>query len=104
MRQGGTSLLHDAKQREKMAAEFYVNVRREIEEYQERIDYLIKSGSESRAIMDRWVNKITALESKKRTYEEVLQRELAELDGEFDNLRLMSQELQLRVRNFKKCA
>jgi hypothetical protein len=97
-------VVDDAKQREKMASEFYANVRREIEQYQERISYLIKSGSESRAIMDRWVNKIAALEVKKQTYEEILKRELADLDDDFAYLKLQSQELQVRAKKLGQCA
>ena len=97
-------VVDDMKQRSKMADEFYANVRKEIEQYYDKIDMLIKSGSESRAIMDRWVNKISALEAKKRTYEEVLKRELYDLDDDFAQLKFLSQELQLRTRKLKRCA
>jgi len=97
-------VVDDECQREKMASEFYANVRKDIEQYQEKIEYLIKSGSDSQAIMDRWVNKVTALEAKKRIYEEILKRELFVLDDEFSQLKFLSQELQLRTRKMKRCA
>jgi hypothetical protein len=98
-------VVDDAKQREKMAGEFYANIRKEMEQYQEKIDYLIKSGSESRAIMDRWINKVTALEYKKKTYEDILKRELVDLDDDFAELKFLSQELQLRAKKkLKNCA
>ena len=94
-------ILDDARQREKMTEEFYLAVKKEIAEYQERADYLIKSGSTSPAVMERWVVKITNLEEKKRHYEEILQRELNGLDDGFGNLRFLSQELTLRARNLR---
>jgi len=50
-------VVDDAKQREKMASAFYRSVRREISEYQERANYLIQTGSQSPAILERWVVK-----------------------------------------------
>lgn len=43
-------------------------------------DYLIKSGNQSPAVMERWVLKIQALEEKKKHYEDVLRREKCNLD------------------------
>ena len=100
-------VLDDQKQRDKMAAEFYRHIRKEIELYQERAEHFIVSDSQSIAIMDRWVLKIAALEQKKRHYEELLQKELDELNGEFSTLRMFSQELQLKTSRLsaaKKCA
>lgn len=94
-------LIDDAKQRDKMTEEFYAAVKKEIQEYQDRVDYLIKSGSNSPAILERWVVKISALEEKKRHYEAVLRRELDGLDDEFGNLKLMSQELSIRARGLR---
>ena len=85
----------------KMTEEFYAAVKKEIAEYQERADYLIKSGSQSPAIMERWVMKISALEGKKRHYEQVLRRELDGLDEEFESLKLLSQELSLRASGIR---
>jgi hypothetical protein len=99
-------VIDDAKQREKMTEEFYSAVKKEITEYQERADYLIKSGSQSPAVMERWVLKIQALEGKKRHYEEVLRRELDGLDDEFNTLKFLSQELSVRAQGlrFRKAA
>ena len=98
--------IDDAKQRDKMTEEFYLAVKKEIAEYQERADYLIQSNSPSPAIMERWVLKIETLEQKKRHYEEILRRELDGLDDEFASLKFLSQELSLRARNlrFRKAA
>lgn len=99
-------IIDDEKQRAKMTAEFYAAVKKEIATYQERADYLIKSGSQSPAVMDRWVLKIQGLEEKKRHYEQVLRRELDGLDDEFSTLKFLSQELQMRSRSirFQKAA
>ena len=94
-------IIDDAKQREKMTEEFYLAVKKEIAAYQEKCDYLIKSGSQSPAVMDRWVLKVRALEEKKRHYEGVLQRELSGLDDEFSVLKLLSQELQVRANSIR---
>ena len=99
-------IIDDEKQRGKMAEEFYAAVRKEISAYQERVDYLIKSGSQSPAVMDRWILKIQGLEEKKRHYEQVLRRELDGLDEEFGTLKFLAQELQARAQNirFQKAA
>ena len=94
-------IIDDEKQRGKMTEEFYAAVRKEISAYQEKVDYLIKSGSRSPAVMDRWVLKIQALEEKKRHYEQVLRRELDGLDDEFSTLKFLSQELQVRAQNLR---
>lgn len=94
-------IIDDAKQRDKMTEEFYSAVKKEIAEHQDRADYLIKSGSSSPAILERWVIKIAALEEKKRHYEDVLRRELDGLDDEFDTLKLLSQELSIRARGLR---
>jgi hypothetical protein len=94
-------IIDDAKQRDKMTEEFYSAVKREIAEYQERADYLIKSGSTSPSIMERWVNKISTLEEKKRHYETILRRELDGLDDEFETLKFLSQELSVRARGLR---
>jgi len=94
-------IIDDEKQRGKMTEEFYAAVRKEISAYQEKVDYLIKSGSRSPAVIDRWVLKIQALEEKKRHYEQVLRRELDGLDDEFSTLKFLSQELQVRAQNLR---
>ena len=99
-------IIDDEKQRSKMTEEFYAAVKKEIATYQERADYLIKSGSQSPAVMDRWVLKIQALEEKKKHYEEVLRWELNGLDDEFSTLKFLGQELQIRAQSirFQKAA
>lgn len=99
-------IIDDEKQRGKMTEEFYAAVKKEIAVYQERADYLIKSGSQSPAVMDRWVLKIQSLEEKKKHYEQVLRRELDGLDDEFNVLKFLAQELQARSQNirFQKAA
>ena len=94
-------VIDDAKQRAKMTEEFYAAVKKEILEYQERADYLINSGCGSPAILERWVNKIAALEEKKRHYEGILRRELDGLDDEFAALKGYSQELMIRARGIR---
>jgi len=95
-------VVDDAKQREKMSAAFYRSVRREIAEYQERANYLIQSGSESAAVMERWILKIEGLEQKKREYESILKRELNAIDDDFSTLNYLSQELQIRARGIRR--
>lgn len=99
-------VMDNAKQREKMTSEFYCNVRKDIEFYQERISHLISSGSESAAIMDRWVLKVSKLVHQKQEYETLLQRELSGLDDELSTLKFLSQELQIRSEKIakKRCA
>ena len=99
-------IIDDEKQRSEMAEEFYAEVKKEIAVYQEKADYFIKSGSQSPSVMERWVQKIQALEEKKKRYEEVLRRELDGLDDEFATLKFLSQELQVRAQNirFQKAA
>lgn len=99
-------IIDDEKQRSKMTEEFYAAVKKEIATYQERADYLIKSGSQSPAVMERWVLKIQALEEKKKHYEGVLRRELDGLDDEFSTLKFLGQELQMRAQSirFQKAA
>ena len=94
-------IIDDEKQRGKMTEEFYAAVKKEIATYQERCDYLIQSGSQSPAVMDRWVLKVRGLEEKKKHYEQVLQRELDGLDDEFNTLKFLSQELQVRANSIR---
>ena len=94
-------VVDDAKQRKKMTAAFYRFVRREIAEYEERVTHLIQSGSQSPKIMDRWVMRIQGLEEKKRNYENILKRELTDLDEEFTSLRYLSDELRIRAAGLR---
>lgn len=99
-------IIDDAKQRDKMAEEFYLAVKKEIAEYQDKADYFIKSGCQSPAVLERWALKIGALEEKKRHYEDVLRRELTGLDDEFSTLQFLGQELSARANDirFRKAA
>lgn len=99
-------IIDDEKQRGKMTEEFYAAVKKEIATYQERCDHLIQSGSQSPSVMDRWVLKVKGLEEKKKHYEKVLQRELDGLDDEFNTLKFLAQELQVRANSirFQKAA
>ena len=84
-------------QREKMSHEFYVALKKEIETYQERASHLINTGCESPAIMARWVSKICELGEKRRRYEDLFQRQISEVDGEFNTLQGFARELQVRI-------
>jgi hypothetical protein len=86
-------VVDDEKQRDKMTQEFYTNFRKDIEAYQERIQRFIDSKCQSTKVIDRWRLKIKALEEKKRTYEGILKQQLNQLDGDFDLLKLQTQEL-----------
>lgn len=100
-------VVDDAKQRQKMAAAFYRSVRKEIAEYEERVTHLIQTGSQSPKIMERWIMRIQGLEGKKRNYEDILKRELTDLDDEFTSLRYLSDELRIRsagLRGQKRAA
>ena len=90
-------VVDDARQREKMAHEFYLAIKKEIETYQERASHLINSGCESPSIMARWVSKIRELGEKRRRYEELFQRQITEVDNEFQTLQGFARELQVRI-------
>ncbi len=87
----------DAKQRGKMAHEFYLDIGRSLAEYQRRIEHLIRSGNSSQAILDRWVLKIGTLEEKKREYEKTLKQNLSGIDEEFDMLQSMCDQFKMHV-------
>lgn len=89
----------DAKQRGKMAREFYQDMGREIEEYQNRITKLIQNGNSSQRILDRWELKFQRLELKKREYEQILKQDLSGVDEEFTMLRDMCDQYKLQVRS-----
>lgn len=91
-------VLDDQKQRDKMAQEFYIAMRREVELYQERVKHFIDTNVSSPAVMNRWILKIEALEEKKRHYEGILRRQLDDLNDEFSTLQMFSQDLQVRVQ------
>lgn len=94
-------VVDDAKQREKMASAFYGTVRKEIAEYEDRATHLIQSGSQSPAILEKLVLRIRSLEEKRTYYEDILHRELTDLDDQFTSLRYLSNELQIRARGLR---
>ena len=89
-------VVDDEKQRQKMTDEFYVNYKKDIEFYQERIQHFIDNGCDSQAVIQRWIDKINALQQKKKTYEEVLQRQLDNLHNDYAMLKMQGQELAMR--------
>ena len=70
---------------------------RDIESYEERIQHFIDNGCDSTAVIERWLKKIEALKLKKATYEQVLKRQLDDLDRDFALLQMQSQELSVRA-------
>lgn len=94
-------IVNDDKQRNKMTQEFYSAVKKEIAEYQERAAYFIDTDSRSPIVLERWALRIVALEEKKRHYEDILRRELTDLDDEFSSLRILGEELSLRARSLR---
>ncbi len=92
-------VVDDERQRQKMTGEFYANYKKDIEFYQDRIQHFIDSGCESQAVIQRWLQKINALQMKKKTYEEILQRQLDDLNSDYAMLQMQGHELA--VRNVK---
>ena len=92
-------VVDDERQRQKMTEEFYVNYKRDMEQYQERIQHFIDTGCTSQAVISRWLLKIEALQEKKKTYEEVLKQKLNALNSDYAMLQMQSEEL--RVRSFQ---
>ncbi len=89
-------VVDDERQRQKMTDEFYANYKRDIEFYQERIQHFIDNGCESKAVIMRWIDKINALQQKKKTYEEVLKRQLDDLNSDYAMLQMQASELFVR--------
>jgi len=87
----------EEKQRQKMATEFYIDIGKQIRDYQEKIDHLIRSGSESQVILNRWLLKVQSLEQKKYDYENILKQNLYGMDEEFDLLKTLCSEYKIRV-------
>lgn len=92
-------VVDDERQRQKMTDEFYANYKKDISFYQERVQHFIDSGCESKAVIQRWLDKIGGLQQKKATYEAILQRRLDDLNKDYEMLKMQSQELA--VRNIK---
>lgn len=93
-------VVDDEKQRQKMTDEFYANYKKDIQFYQERVQHFIDSGCESKAVIKRWIDKINALQQKKKTYEKVLKRQLDDLNSDYAMLQMQSEEL--RIRNIEE--
>ncbi len=91
----------DEKQRGKMAYEFYLDMSREIEEYQKRIGMLIQKHNTSQKILDRWELKIQSLEAKKREYETILKKDLSGVDEEFSMLRELCNQYRMGVKSIQ---
>lgn len=89
-------VVDDERQRQKMTDEFYANYKRDIEFYQQRVQHFIDSGCESQAVIGRWIQKIQTLQTKKKTYEEVLKRQLDALNSDYAMLQMQSEELRIR--------
>ena len=79
-----------------MTEEFYNNYKKDIEFYKERVQHFIDSGCESKAVIMRWMDKINALQQKKKTYEEVLKRQLDDLNSDYAMLQMQASELFVR--------
>ena len=92
-------VVDDERQRQKMTDEFYANYKRDIEFYQVRIQHFIDNGCDSPAVIQRWMQKIDSLQQKKRIYEDILQRQLDDLNSDYAMLQMQGQELT--VRNVK---
>ena len=89
-------VVDDDKQRQKMTDEFYNNYKKDIEFYQERVQHFIDNGCDSKSVIERWMQKISALQQKKKTYEEILKRQLDDLNSDYAMLQMQSQELAVR--------
>lgn len=99
-------VVNDEKQREKMTADFYATVRKDIELYEGSIRHLIEAGCQSPSIMQRWVVKIKKLGEMRKMYERLFERQLNEVNGEFSTLQGLSRELQIRINTsaLRPCA
>lgn len=95
-------VVDDERQRQKMTEEFYVNYKRDIEFYQERVQHFIDGGCDSKAVISRWLQKISVLQQKKKTYEEVLKRQLDGLNHDYLMLQMQINELAVRNANAQK--
>ena len=89
-------VVDDDRQRQKMTEEFYINYKRDIEQYKERIQHFIDNGCTSPTVISRWLLKLKALQEKKNTYEEILKRKLDDLNNDYAMLQMQSEELRVR--------
>lgn len=74
-------------------------MQKQIQDYQDKIEKLIKAGSQSDAILTRWLNRVNTLEDKKYDYEAILKQRLNDMDSEFEYLRTLCNEYKLRVKS-----
>ena len=91
----------DDKQRGKMAAEFYRSARQEINSYIEKLETFISKDSSNLVLLERWITKANTLDAKKRDYETLLKSELNEIDDDYQTLRLLVQELNVRANKLR---
>lgn len=89
-------VVDDERQRQKMTDEFYENYRRDIDFYKQRIQHFIDTGCESKVIIERWMKKISNLQKKKEVYEEILKRNLDDLNSDYEMLHMQFSELLVR--------
>lgn len=54
-------------------------MQKQIQDYQDKIEKLIKAGSQSNAILTRWLNRVSTLEDKKYDYEVILKQRLNDM-------------------------
>lgn len=89
-------VVDDERQRQKMTEEFYENYKQDIDFYKQRIQHFIDTGCQSQAVIQRWIQKISALQHKKAVYEDVLKRRLDDLNQDYMMLKMQSDELLVR--------
>ena len=63
---------------------------------EDMVENFIENGWDSPKVIEHWIQKIAALQQKKKTYEEVLQRQLDDLNSDYRLLQMQSQELYVR--------
>ena len=80
-------------QKKKMTEKFYSNYKRDIEFYQKRIISFIENGCDSKAVIERWLKKVSDLQKKKALYEDVLKQQLDALNTHYPVLQMQSKKL-----------
>ena len=60
------------------------------------------SNSSNPMLLERWANKADLLQGKKSEYEALLQRELCDLDDDYQTLSFLSDELRLRANKLRQ--
>ena len=64
--------------------------------YKKAIQGFIDNGGTRKEVIERWLKKIDALWEKKSTYEDILNQQLDNLNGDFSTLKMQAQELMVR--------